>query len=258
MSAMTVSRYEDSNTQQRNIAIAVVVLYIGLVLLVMFLVRVFFEKPDPPIEAAGGIEMDFGTSDDGMGDVQPMAAMMATISGGRKSSDGASYLSSESGDDVVSSSTNPDKQTTNSNNNNSSQESNNPATNYLGYLSDIINNSKGQGNTGKPGDQGSPDGIPGGTGTGGSGGGLATVGEGAATYKPYPTIDDIEQPSKVKVKLLIDKTGKVTEAVLIDGGAASASARKTCLSTAEKWKFPADDQHPVRVCYLTFKLSPKS
>jgi outer membrane biosynthesis protein TonB len=102
----------------------------------------------------------------------------------------------------------------------------------------------GKGNTGKPGNQGDPNGDPNSdilegisTGSGKVGGGLGSRGV-AKTHKPT---DNSQDQGVVVVKVCVDRSGNVVSAKLTQAGTTATSARlkNLAISSAKQWKFSA-------------------
>jgi hypothetical protein len=236
----------------RNVAIAGTFGYLGLVLLVLFLVSLKIPEPvkNPPegidvtvevplteIDAMGGSDMDYGTSKDGGGSVNE------TNSG----------TNAESSTDMTS--TNSDHSTNNSNVHANNNSWNNVWNN--------ANNSNGQGNTHGNGDQGSTTGTVGGHGTkpckGCTGSGYE-FGKGDALYLAKPTIDNGDEGRGV-VKVKFDKNGAVQEVYIKQKGTygnISDDSWTKIKKAAYETKFEADPAagSQLRTGYLSYDLHP--
>ena len=101
---------------------------------------------------------------------------------------------------------------------------------------------KGKGNTGKPGNQGDPDGDPDAsklegisTGSGTVGGGLGSRG---VTNAPRIT-DNSQKQGTVVVKVCVDKKGKVTSAEFTQRGSTTSDGtlKSLAIQNARKWTF---------------------
>ncbi len=102
----------------------------------------------------------------------------------------------------------------------------------------------GKGNTGKPGNQGDPNGDPDAsklsgisTGSGSVGGGLGNRGVMAS---PRVT-DNSQKQGTVVVRVCVDQTGKVIEAEFTQGGSTSAdpTLKRIAVENARQWRFSA-------------------
>ena len=89
----------------------------------------------------------------------------------------------------------------------------------------------GQGSTTGGGDQGSPNGSGDGNGTGGSGGGNYQLGNRKALFKPSPPEGECEGDHVVIVKVYVDRTGKVVQALA--GQKGSTTTIKSLLERAQ-------------------------
>ena len=102
----------------------------------------------------------------------------------------------------------------------------------------------GKGNTGKPGNQGDPNGDPDAsklsgisTGSGSVGGGLGNRGVMAS---PRVT-DNSQKQGTVVVRVCVDQTGRVIEAEFTQGGSTSAdpTLKRIAVENARQWRFSA-------------------
>lgn len=219
--------------------------YLGIVVVVMLII-IRIEKPEP---IPGGIAMDFGNSEDGDGEI---AVTVQAMAGGKNNTN---FLTSMNSDETVRST-----DQTSPNNSNSNTNTNNNDNSKPSLLQQMLNGSKSQGQTGKTGDQGKEDGIPNG-GKGGEGdckgciGSGTALGKGDATNYRQPTMND-PQDATVKLKIEINPEGEVISVILVDGGAASFSAREICKKAAKELKFPANTSITTnRVGYITYNLT---
>lgn len=126
------------------------------------------------------------------------------------------------------------------------------------------NNSSGQGDTGKPGDQGAPDGDPNAsnlegdksTGLGSSdiGGGLS--GRGVAFR---PSVKDRSQKTgKVRIKVCVNPSGKVTKAeyTLIGSNTQDTYLINLAINNAKKFKFDSEPMAPEAQCgHINFNFT---
>lgn len=111
-----------------------------------------------------------------------------------------------------------------------------------GEIGGLFGGGKGKGNTGKPGNQGDPNGDPNGkalegisTGTGSVGGGLGDRGVASA-----PKIEDnSQQEGTVVVRVCVGKDGNVVEAEFTQRGSSISDARlkNIAVNNAKRWKF---------------------
>ena len=135
---------------------------------------VVFKTPIPPFPEAStpGIEINFGTSDDGMGDVQPednsntenvsspTSENISKTTNNEAKAEPKNYVTQNTEEAPVIEK-NPTKTTENTSENNTAKENTNsqPTVNASAlYKGKTKNNSTGEGETGKPGDQGSKEG----------------------------------------------------------------------------------------------------
>ena len=109
-------------------------------------------------------------------------------------------------------------------------------------LGGLFGEGEGKGNTGKPGNQGDPDGDPNAsklegisTGSGSVGGGLGSRGVASA---PKIT-DNSQQQGTVVVRVCVDKSGKVVSSEFTQRGSTITDSRlkNLAVANAKKWKF---------------------
>jgi len=181
---------------------------IGTILIHLLLLLLFiqFGMPyqDPPEENQGGMIINFGTSDDGSGEEQPVEPSSSSSSPSASEEQVVSQDNTETID--INASKTPEtvveEQPTVSND----------LSNALDALNNAPDNSEGE--TGKTGDQGDPDGDPKSKnrtgGNNGSGIGYDLGGRGKVSFKKpdNPTQED----GNVVVDIVVDKYGKVIKA----------------------------------------------
>ena len=164
-----------TNTDNNKTIAAVIAFgFHGLLALLFFLV--VFKTPIPPFPEAStpGIEINFGTSDDGMGDVQPednsntenvsspTSENISKTTNNEAKAEPKNYVTQNTEEAPVIEK-NPTKTTENTSENNTAKENTNsqPTVNASAlYKGKTKNNSTGEGETGKAGDQGSKEGSP--------------------------------------------------------------------------------------------------
>ena len=234
---------ENNNRLQ---AIAGTVLFHGLLFLLFILV--VFKTPIPPFPETGGngIEVNFGTSEDGFGDVQPEELVKAsnTTSAAEEISDNRIEISTPvrpTAKPILTQDIEDAPTVANATPNENTSESTsteapkpeprkaNAAALYKGKKENGGNTAKGEGETGKPGDQGSADGSrtatyhgpgggsgnspgDGGNGPGGNGNGPRYTLDGRnANSLPVPRAA-FQEEGKVVVEITVDKSGNVINA----------------------------------------------
>jgi TonB family protein len=252
-------------TKDDNIGMATSIGIHALLLILLF----FFVLHDPKSqETGGGLEIDFGFSAGGMGDIQPTTTQQ--VAQVQQNTATQSEVNEEALSTMV------DEPTTTV----APKEVNKPVTKpeekpevkekpqevIVGALYNTTNKSGGQGDSNKPGDQGSPDGKPGG-GAGGSGGGPGSGGSGTGVsydlggrgaknlYKPEFTI---QEEGSVRVKITVDRAGNVVNATT-DGVRGSSTTNKylhtRAIEAALKCKFEANpDASPEQIGYVTYNF----
>lgn len=230
-----------------------------LMLMLLLLILFFFFKlhsPIPPFEGSGdpGIEVNFGFSDDGMGDVLTEFTPVSENKNANPTSennpdDANSHLTSDDADAV---SIPKEKNIKPKNKNTTPKETEpSPDQNLEDAFKNFSDKSGSDGITGKPGNQGKPDGTnntnnyngdgPGGGGPGGPGKG------GGKNYKfnlkgrimkaPPEKISDFNEEAILVVDIVVDKKGKVVFAEVNRAKSVnpnyilSAKARQAALTT---------------------------
>lgn len=232
------SENEKLARQSKLRGLMITMLIHGIILLVLAFI-LSLEKPWPPLPESG-VMLNYGTSDLGMGDVQPMGdESMVEMSSVQPEQ-------SASGDKIITN----DKSTSsiftpliNTNPTNNSSTSTNTSTttspptppkpkHVYGGANGKPNNSSGQGPDGVPGDKGKTNGTPGGTSysgdpgfNGGNGSGVSGLNLAGRKITKYPTINDNSQKKgKVAVKIKVDKSGHVISAVFTNSGSTTTDS----------------------------------
>ncbi len=237
---------EEENNNNRFAALVGTLLFHGLLLLLFLLI--VFKTPIPPFPDAGspGIEVNFGTSDEGMGEIQPRDASSLKNSQAPElteeiktqieklaapTEDAVVTQETEDAPEVlkekpkVESPTKPIEKPV------KIEETPKPVVNasslYKGKSKNEGGSNGSEGETGKPGDQGSVDGsmdskyhgpggghgdTPGATGSGGDGGGISYSLGGRKSQKiPLPEYTQ-QVEGRVVVEISVDKLGTVISA----------------------------------------------
>ncbi len=216
---------EKEHTEVWLSAILTIVTHALLVLLMLFYI---IKTPNPPYRDNGGpgMEVNLGFSENGMGDIQPETYNSNpnpynkehnAIKNEQANEDNVLTQNSE---DAISIKTNPKNKNHPVNNNNTTQpQINEPSVNPLALYKENPGGSEGE--TGKPGDQGNPNGDPnaknhyGDHGTGdrpGNGGNFYNLGNRKMVgILPKPNYPGNEQ-GKVVVEIFVDRSGIVTKA----------------------------------------------
>ena len=227
-----------SNENNKTIAALAALCFHGLLALLFFLV--VFKTPIPPFPEAStpGIEINLGTSDDGTGDVQPednsntenfsssTSENNTKTTNNEAKSEPKNYITQNTEEAPVLEK-NPTKTTENTSENTAAKENKNtqPTVNASAlYKGKTKNNSTGEGETGKPGDQGLKDGSVNAQSHGtGSGNGNTPNSDGkdkgprinlANRKKISLTIpkSNSNEEGKVVVQITVDKNGTVINA----------------------------------------------
>ena len=252
--------YENTN---KPLALVFTIAFHGIIAAFLFLI--IFHTPIPPypqVGGGGGLEVNFGNSQDGMGNnltEQYLDVNTQDLSKVQNKTDDNNMLTDQNGEDVsIVDRKNPDKKVENKTIIKINDPVVNPKAMYKG------NRSGNEGETGKQGNQGNINGdpnvknhygIPGGTGNG-SGGGDGDgngPGKGPGNSKPDyslkgrkiinsipPKIDkNFKKEGKVVVDIKVDKNGNVIWAEPGSRGTTTSDPTlfKCAKEAALKWKF---------------------
>lgn len=255
----------DDAKKNRLIALGGTVVFHAFMFLIFILI--VFKTPLPPFPETGGsgIEVNFGTSDDGMGEVQPEENVVSATKTStaeeiaeepikistpyRPSNQNILTQTTEDAPTVVTSENveNPTETATEAPK--PEPRKANAAALYRGKKENGGNKASGEGETGKPGDQGSRDGSRtatyhgpgGGTGNAAGSGGNGPGGEGngpryslagrKANSLPVPR-SSFQEDGKVVVEITVDRNGNVINAK--PGVKGSTTSNSNLLEIARK------------------------
>jgi hypothetical protein len=239
-----------TDLQNTNRPLALILTLVFHAAIVGLLVLIIMKTPIPPYPEAGGgsgLEVNFGNSQNGMGNHQPeelIEVNTTNISKANNSDD--NYLTQN--DESVNMKSNPNKAK-----NNDPIKINDPVINSNALYKKKSGN---EGETGKPGDQGDPNGSlyaknhygkpgEGGPGSGGKGGGISyNIKDRTAKSLPKPKYNSTEQ-GKVVVSITVDKKGNVVKAKAgAKGTTADQSLWKVAEEAAYKAKFDVSKDAP--------------
>lgn len=243
---------------------AITVVFHIVVILLLFMAGLRYL--DPPLE--GGIAINFGYSEEGMGNVQPVDRIESAPQ--NTATPPASQVVPDIKDDVVTQEIEEapvvdkkERDRTETSTTEKPQETKKPDPkpdqSTTDALSSILNGpqstgtpQQGDGNDGKAGDKGSPDGDPGassyyGSGTGLDGDGNYQLG-GRKALNKEKIVQDCNESGTVVVSIEVDRSGKVISATPGVRGSTNTAAclmepaRKSALAT----RFNPDDKAPVK------------
>jgi hypothetical protein len=194
-----------------------------LLILACFLFLGFSSPLPPPPEE--GIEVNLGYSDDGMGDVQPEDP----------SSDvSAEQASSNDQNENITQNTEETATLDKNNNDKGTQNNENPVNQNALYKGKNKSTGGSEGETGKPGDQGNPNGDPNAKnhyGTPGSGDQVSFKLDGRQKKSlPKPDYNSRDE-GIVVVSIWVDKNGNVTKAIAGARGTTTTSSHLLKLAT---------------------------
>lgn len=246
---------EQKERKSRIAGIAGTILFHAL--LVVALLFLAFHTP-LPLPGEEGIEVNLGNSDDGMGDIQPEIPSLAPKAAPQPSQNKAEdELVKENTEEAPAidknkKKTDKPKPTPVTKPTPVVETPKEPAVNQKAlYPGKSTKTSQGgnQGITGKPGDQGKPNGTPGSTnyeGNGGKGNGISfDLGGRGSRSLPKPTYNSPEQ-GKIVVSIKVDREGKVTYASAGAKGTtiSEINLRQQAESAARKTLFKPDANAP--------------
>jgi hypothetical protein len=235
-----MSQYLTSDSEDKKgrvWAITGTLVFHTLLILILFWVALRTPLPLPGEE---GVEVNLGNSDNGMGDIQPEeAAMLASSAAAPQPAKANDELITEANDEnpaleKVNKKTNKQNTVTPTKPTPQPEVVKQPVVNQNALFKGKSNKTtKGgsEGITGKPGDQGKPNGTPDGKGYDGQGGkgngpSFSLEGRGAKSL-PKPVYNSDDQ-GFIVVTISVNKEGRVTRAV--------AGARGTTISDQQLWK----------------------
>lgn len=197
---------------------------IGTILFHLLLLLIFIQfgmtYQDPPEENAGGMVINFGTSDEGMGDVQPSSTENTTSSENATQSEATTPSSAQENALTTTEQTvemNASQSNTTSQQTTTQQQTEPTVDENLSNALNALNNpnnSTGDGNTGTQGDQGDPNGDPNSSNYTGSSTGNGvdfSLGDRLLVKVKKPT-NPTQEDGKVVVEIVVDKNGKVIRA----------------------------------------------
>lgn len=255
------------NTEHKRKSMIITVIVHVIILILLFYVGMKYL--DPPLEQ--GIAINFGTTETGSGEVQPVDRIQSAPK--NTTPEPVSQPKTEIREEVVTQDTEdapiikkekPKKEQTQTPVKEEPKKEvkkpdPKPDKSTTDALSSILNGPKsdgtaqgGEGNDGKPGDKGSPDGDPNassyyGTGKGLDGDGNYMLG-GRKALNKEKFVQDCNEAGTVVVSIEVDRSGKVINATPGVRGTTNNSrcliepARRAALAT----KFNADDKAPAK------------
>ncbi|HEY9082010.1 MAG TPA: hypothetical protein VIN73_01655 [Vicingaceae bacterium] len=208
--------------QEKNSRTGVIGTILFHLLLLLLFIQFGMTYQDPPEENAGGMVINFGTTDEGMGDTQPSSSETTTTSENTTTSETTTPSSAQENALTTTEESvemNASQNTTTTTNQNTTTQQTEQTvdenlSNALNALNNPNNNSTGDGNTGTPGDQGDESGDPNSnnyTG-GGTGNGVDFSLAGRSMVKVKKPNNPTQEDGKVVVEIVVDKNGKVIRA----------------------------------------------
>jgi len=218
--------------QEKNSRAGVIGTILFHLLLLLIFIQFGMTYQDPPEENAGGMVINFGTTDQGMGDVQPSSSETSTTSENATTSEtttpssaqeNALTTTEESVEINASQSNTTSQQTTTQQQTEQTVDEN--LTNALNALNNPNNNSTGDGNSNTAGDQGDPNGDPNSSNYtgGGTGNGVDFTLAGRSMVKVKKPNNPTQEDGKVVVEIVVDKNGKVIRATPGDRGSSTTN-----------------------------------
>jgi periplasmic protein TonB len=212
--------------QEKNSRAGVIGTILFHLLLLLLFIQFGMTYQDPPEENAGGMVINFGTTDEGMGDIQPSSTENTTTSENATQSETTTPSSAQENALTTTEESvemNASQNTTTTTNQNTTTQQTEQTvdenlSNALNALNNPNNNSTGDGNTGTPGDQGDENGDPNSSNYTGGGtvNGVGVHFEGGTLEKKIiPPKNPTQEGGTVVVKIWVDKNGTVTRAEVI-------------------------------------------
>ncbi|MBL1231980.1 MAG: hypothetical protein COA31_004595 [Flavobacteriales bacterium] len=208
--------------QEKNSRAGVIGTILFHLLLLLLFIQFGMTYQDPPEENAGGMVINFGTTDEGMGDIQPSSTENTTTSENATQSETTTPSSAQENALTTTEESvemNASQNTTTTTNQNTTAQQTEQTvdenlSNALNVLNNPNNNSTGDGNTGTPGDQGDESGDPNSSNYtgGGTGNGVDFTLAGRSMVKVKKPNNPTQEDGKVVVEIVVDKNGKVIRA----------------------------------------------
>ncbi|TXB64024.1 hypothetical protein FRY74_12285 [Vicingus serpentipes] len=237
---------QDNNSRK---GLIVTILFHTLLLLLFLFVGMAYPDPPPPEE---GITINFGTSDEGSGDVQPENPTETSENIEKENVEAETTTASNIAEEQVVTQNTTETINVNASENTTQEsetvvEEQSTSQNLSEALNAFNNNSSSsnanEGETGNPGDQGSLDGDPNSSNHtgGGIGNGVSYSLAGRSMLSTPKINDNSQEQGKVVVDIVVDKTGKVIKATPGGRGSTTTSPLlyKKALDAALKTKFNA-------------------
>ncbi|MCR5861954.1 energy transducer TonB [Flavobacterium sp. J372] len=259
-------KYLETEHEKKSFVITVII-YTVILLLCFFLGMTYM---DPPPE--NGIAINFGTTEFGQGDVQPMEDVRMAPQQAQSAAEAtpqADEVATQDVDDApVVNKEKPQKETPKQDVTPKPQPKPTPSKNTMDALNSVLNGPKtdgksdqGQGDDNKPGDAGRRDGDRNGDGDG-DGKGLGR-GTGVGNYqlagrKPVatPKPGGCNEEGTVAVQITVDNSGRVISVATDRGTIASPCLINQAKQAALKTKFePGDAEKQIGKIIYNFKLS---
>lgn len=248
-----LTKQEQKERKSRIVAVAGTILFHAMLLLTLLLLALRTPLPLPGEE---GVEVNLGYSDDGMGDIQPEVPALAPNAAPQpKQTKADEELVTEKTEEAPAIDKNKKKAVKPVPVTKPTpvvEKPKEPTVNQKAlYPGKSTKTAQGgnQGITGKPGDQGKPNGTPGSPnyeGSGGKGNGISfDLGGRGARSLPKPTYDSPEQ-GKIVVSIKVNREGKVTYASAGAKGTtiSEINLRQQAESAARKTMFALDTDAP--------------
>ena len=262
--------------EHSNVLIPTIFTIVTHGLLVLLFIFFIIKTPNPPYPDNGGpgMEVNLGFSEDGMGEIQPETYNPNNPNPNNNANQNNATANQNNDENVVTNiegenikiKTNPKNQTHTTTTNNNVPQIDEPKVNPLALFKASDGGSEGE--TGKPGDQGNPNGDPNaknhyGTpgdgnrpGNGGNGNGYSLGNRNIKGSLPKPTYPGNEQ-GKVVVEIFVDRSGVVIKANAGVKGSTLLSKNylDAAYSAALRAKFDANPDAPeVQKGSITYKF----
>lgn len=239
--------------KEEKIGLIGAIIFHALVLLLFFMLGLKFVVPIPE----QGIVVNFGTSDEGMGQIQPENEVGNVVLQSQKESSEEEVLTQENEETVeVKKPKQPKKKPTEDTKTKEEEKISKELQELMEKWKNTSKDKGSEGETGNPGDQGKTDGDKNSKShTGGTGGNGIDFSLAGRNIKGYPKITDNSQDQgKVVVDIVVDQNGNVIKAIPGARGSTTSSQNllKKAQEAAMQTKFNANPNMPEQKGQMTF------
>lgn len=229
------------------------IIFHALILLLFFILGIKYIVPIPE----QGIVVNFGTSDEGMGQIQPENEVGNVIPQSQKESSEEEVLTQENEETVeIKKPKTPKKKPTEDTKTKEEEKISKELQELMEKWKNTSKDKGSEGEAGTPGDQGKSDGDKNSKShTGGQGGNGIDFSLAGRTVKGYPKItDNSQEQGKVVVDIVVDQNGNVIKAIAGARGSTTNSTHllKKAQEAALQTKFSTNPNMPEQKGQMTF------